>query len=157
MSTTQKSQRTFMTVTLITVIAITTVFIVYAAIMGTYPGGDVSIQTMQGTIYYQGDGSSTWTTTLSVGNGTAWYARLNVTTNIPSQTLNVTWTLEWNNASTWETVGGTSAPETQITLTGVATAIYATADGTASGNYNWGTHTTTLDRTYRVKAVVETP
>jgi len=146
-----------MTVTAITVIAITTVFLVYAAILGTYHGGDVSIQTMAATIYYQGQGSTSWAPTLSVGNGTNWYARLNVTTNIPSQTVNVTWTLEWNNAGTWETVGGTSAPETQITLTGVATAIYATATGTESGNYNWGTHTATLDRTYRVKAVVETP
>lgn len=108
MNTTQKSQRTFMTVTMITVIAVTTVFIVYAAILGTYPGGDVSIQTMQGTIYYKGEGSTTWATTLSVGNGTAWYARLNVTTNVPSQTVNVTWTLEYNNVGTWEIVGGTS-------------------------------------------------
>jgi len=157
MSANKKSQRTFMTVTMITVIAVTTVFIVYAAILGTYPGGEVSIQTMQGTIYYQGEGSSTWATTLSVGNGTDWYARLNVTTNVPSQTINVTWTLELNNAGAWETVGGTSAPETQITLTGVATAIYATVDGTDSGNYNWSTHTLTLDQIYRVKAVVETP
>jgi hypothetical protein len=157
MNTTQKSQRTFMTVTMITVIAVTTVFIVYAAILGTYPGGNVSIQTMQGEIYYQGEGSTTWATTLSIGNGSAWYARLNITTNVPSQTVNVTWTLEWDNSGTWTTVGGTSAPETQIALTGVATAIYATANGGSSGNYNWGTHTTTLDRTYRVKAVVETP
>jgi hypothetical protein len=157
MSTSQKSQRTFMTVTLITVMAIATVFIVYAAILGTYPGGNVSIQTMQGTIYYQGEGSATWATDLSVGNGTAWYARLNVTTSIPSQTVNVTWTLEWDNSGTWEAVGGTSAPVTQITLTGVATAIYATADGTESGNHNWGQYTTTSDLTYRVKAVVETP
>jgi hypothetical protein len=155
MNTTQKSQRTFMTVTMITVIAVTTVFIVYAAILGTYPGGNVSIQTMQGTMYYWGTGSTTWATTLSVGNGTAWYARLNVT-NVPSQTVNVTWTLEWDNSGTWDPVS-TSAPETQITLTGASTAIYATAAGTESGNYNWGTHTQTLDRVYRVKAVVETP
>jgi len=156
MSTTQKSQRTFMTVTLITVIAVATVFIVYAAILGTYPGGEVSIQTMQGTMYYWGVGSTSWATTLSVGNGTNWYARLNVT-NVPSQTVNVTWTLEWLNGATWETVSGPTPDETQITLTGTPTAIYVTALGTESGNYNWGTHTTTLDRTYRVKAVVETP
>ena len=157
MNSNKKSQRTFITVTMITVIAVTTVFIVYAAILGTYPGGDVSIQQMTGTIYYQGEGSSTWATTLSVGNGTAWYGRLNLTGSVPSQTVNVTWTLEWNNAGTWETVSGPTPAETQITLTGVATAIYATADGTASGNYNWGQHTTTTSETYRVKAVVETP
>jgi len=145
-----------MTVTAITVIAITTVFLVYAAILGTYPGGDVTIQQMQGTIYYQGQGSSTWGTTLSVGNGTSWYARLNLTSNIPSQTVNVTWTLEWLNGSNWQLVS-TTAPETQITLTGAAIAIYVTATGTSGGNYDWGTYTQTVDRTYHVKAVVETP
>ena len=157
MSASRKSQRTFMTVTAITVIAIATVFIVYAAILGTYPGGNVSIQQMTATMYYQGDGSSTWATTLSIGNGTAWYARLNLTTSIPSQTVNVTWTLEWNNLGTWETVSGPTPSETQITLTGTPTAIYATADGTDSGNYNWGQHTTSQNEVYRVKAVVESP
>jgi len=157
MSTTQKSQRTFMTVTLITVIAITTVFIVYAAIMGTYPGGNVSIQQMTATMYYQGDGSSTWATTLSIGNGTTWYTRLNLTASIPSQTVNVTWTLEWNNAGTWETVSGPTPPETQITLAGTPTAIYVTADGTYGPGYDWGQHTQTVNEIYRVKAVVETP
>jgi len=157
MSASRKSQRTFMTVTAITVIAITTVFLVYAAILGTYPGGQVTINQMQGTIYYYGEGSTTWSTTLSVGNSTAWYARLNVTSSIPSQTVNVTWTLEWLNGATWETVSGPTPPETQILLTGQPTAIYVTAGGGSSGNYNWGTHTTSVDEIYRVKAVVETP
>jgi len=145
-----------MTVTAITVIAITTVFIVYAAILGTFTGGDVTIQQMAGTMYYQGQGATSWSTTLSVGNGSAWYSRLNLTANIPSQTVNVTWTLSWLNGSNWQTVA-TTAPGTQITLTGTPTAIYVTATGTAAGNYNWGTYTTSVDRTYRVKAVVETP
>lgn len=157
MSTSRKSQKTFMTVTAITVIAITTVFIVYAAILGTYPGGDVTIQQMTATMYYKGDGSETWDTTISIGNGTSWYARLNLTASIPSQTVNVTWTLEWNNASTWTNVPAATPPETQITLTGTATAIYATTDGTETGNYDWGQHTTSVNETYRVKAVVETP
>jgi len=154
MSATRKSQRTFMTVTAITVIAITTVFLVYAAILGTYRGGQVSINQMQGTIYYQGEGSTSWGTTLSVGNGTAWYARLNVESNIPSQTVKVTWTLEFDNGTT---VSGPTPPQTTITLTGSPAAIYVTSDGTESGNYNWGTHTTSVDEVYRVKAVVETP
>ncbi len=157
MSTSRKSQRTFMTVTAITVIAIATVFIVYAAIIGTYPGGDVSIQQMVATMYYQGDGSSTWATTLSIGNGTSWYARLNLTSAIPSQTVNVTWTLEWNDAGTWTNVPAATPPETQITLTGTPTAVYVTADGTESGNYDWGQHTQTVNQVYRVKAVVESP
>jgi len=157
MSASRKSQRTFMTVTAITVIAIATVFIVYAAILGTYPGGNVSIQQMTATMYYKGDGSTTWATTLSIGNGTAWYARLNLTASIPSQTVNVTWTLEWLNVATWETVSGPTPPETQITLAGTPTAIYVTADGTDSGNYNWGQHTETVNEVYRVKAVVESP
>jgi hypothetical protein len=145
-----------MTVTLITVIAVTTVFIVYAAILGTYPGGNVSIQQMGGEIYYQQEGVSAWATTLNIANGTAWYARLNLTTNVPSQTVNITWTLEWLNGSNWDAVS-TSAPATQVALTGSATAIYVTATGVESSNYNWGADTTNVDRTYRVKAVVETP
>lgn len=154
MSATRKSQRTFMTVTAITVIAITTVFLVYAAILGTYRGGQVSINQMQATIYYQGEGATSWSTSLSVGNSTAWYARLNVTSSIPSQTVKVTWTLEFDNGTT---VSGPTPPQTTITLTGSPTAIYVTAGGTESGNYNWGQHTTSADEIYRVKAVVETP
>ena len=147
-----------MTVTAITVIAIATVFIVYAAILGTYPGGDVSIQQMTATMYYQGDGSTSWATTLSIGNGTAWYARLNLTASIPSQTVNVTWTLERDlGGGSWETVSGPTPPETQITLTGTPTAVYVTADGTDTSNYNWGQHTETVNEIYRVKAVVESP
>ena len=145
-----------MTVTMITVIAIATVFIVYATILGTYPGGNVSIQGMGGTIYYQQQGVPSWATTLNIANGTSWYSRLNLTTNIPAQTVNITWALEWDNSGTWTGVS-TTAPETQVTLTGVATAIYVTATGTASGNYDWGAYTTNVDRTYRVKATVETP
>jgi hypothetical protein len=156
MSTSKKSQRTFMTVTMITVIAITTVFIVYAAILGTYPGGNVSIQGIGGEIYYQQQGVSSWTATLNIANGTSWYSRLNLTTNVPSQTVNITWALEWLNGSNWDAVS-TTAPETQIALAGAATAIYVTATGIQSGNYDWGAYTTNVDRTYRVKATVETP
>ncbi len=156
MSTSRKSQRTFVTVTVITVIAIATVFIVYAAVIGTYPGGNVNIQQMVGEINYWGEGSTAWATSISIGNGTSWYARLNLTSNIPSQTVNVTWTLQWLNGSNWDTVS-TTAPETQVTLTGVATQVYVTTGGTEPGNYDWGTYTQTVDRTYRVKAVVETP
>lgn len=145
-----------MTVTMITVIAITTVFIVYAAILGTYPGGNVSIQGMGGTIYYQQQGVPSWAATLNIANGTSWYSRLNLTTNVPSQTVNITWALEWDNSGTWTAVS-TTAPETQVTLTGTATAIYVTATGIESGNYNWGAYTTNVDNTYRVKATVETP
>ena len=145
-----------MTVTMITVIAVTTVFIVYAAILGTYPGGDVTIQAMGGTIYYRQQNVTAWTATLNIANGTSWWTRLNLTTNTPSQTVNITWTLEWLNGSNWDTVS-TNAPETQVALTGAPTAIYATATGIETDNHDWGPHTTNVDRTYRVKAVVETP
>lgn len=146
-----------MTVTMITVIAVTTVFIVYAAILGTYPGGNVSVQGMGGEIYYKQQAPvPTWAATLNIANGTSWYARLNLTANVPVQTVNVTWTLEWLNGSNWDAVS-TDAPETQIALAGNPLAIYVTATGIESGNHDWGLHTTNVDRTYRVKATVETP
>ena len=72
-----------MTVTMITVIAVTTVFIVYAAILGTYPGGNVSVQGMGGEIYYQQQGVSTWAATLNIANGTSWYVCREVQPCVP--------------------------------------------------------------------------
>jgi len=153
MSSTQKPQRAFLAVTMITVLAVAAIFMVYAALLGTYPGGEVTVNEMGGTMYYySSDAGPSWTQTLSIGNGTTWEARLNVT-NTPSQNVSVTWTLEWLNGSNWQTVSGPSPPTTNIQLTGAATAIYVTQWGTSSGNYNWGPYTQTAG-TYRVKAVV---
>jgi len=153
MNATQKPQRAFLTVTLITVLAVTMVFFVYAALLGTYPGSEVTVNQMGGIIYYNSPSvSPDWTTTISVGNGTDWYARLNVT-NTPSQNVSVTWTLQKYNGTAWNTEAGPNPPTTNIQLTGAATAIYVTQWGTSSGNYNWGAYTSTSG-TYRVKAVV---
>jgi hypothetical protein len=153
MNATQKNQRAFIAVTMMTVLAVTVVFMVYAALLGTYPGAEVTVNEMGGTIYYNSpDVGSDWTTTISIGNGTTWYARLNVS-NTPSQNVSVTWTLEENNGTAWNTVSGPSPPTTNIQLTGANTAIYVTDWGTSSGNYDWSPDTKTAG-TFRVKAVI---
>jgi hypothetical protein len=70
MSATQKPQRTFLAVTLLTVIAVTTVFMVYAALLATYTGTTVEVRETGGTMEYTTN-NSTWYGTLSsyIDNG----------------------------------------------------------------------------------------
>lgn len=150
MSTTQKPQRTFLAVTLLTVVAVTTVFLVYAAVLMTLYGSTVTINETSGSsMQYSLDGS-TWSSSLSaINNGTAWYGRVNIT-NAASQAVTIQWTLQQNTGS-WVDVD--SPVTTTITLSTGTNIVYATASGASSGNYNWGSLTTS-GGSYRVKAVV---
>src|SRR3990170_7449383 len=123
MSRTQKPRKAFLAVTVMTVLAVTTVFLVYAVILGTYYGGNVSVSQIQGTVYYNNPDVAGWSATLSVGNGTVWNTRLNVTNTPSSQTVNVAWTLQKYNttSSAWDTVSGPSPPTTTIALNGTNT------------------------------------
>ncbi|HKZ94378.1 MAG TPA: hypothetical protein VJ249_07350 [Candidatus Bathyarchaeia archaeon] len=152
MSATKKSQRTFLTVTLLTVMAVTTVFVVYAAVLLTLTGTTVTVIQEGGSVEYNLDNASnsSWVGSLpSINTGTEWYARINIT-NAAAQDVTVNWTLEQNTGS-WVPV---STPvNTTITLSAGDNTIYATATGVFTGNYNWG-GLTTSDGSYRVKATV---
>jgi len=149
MSATQRPQRTFLGVTMITVIAITTVFLAYAAILATYTGGNVVVNQPGGDIQYNlsNTSNSTWTNTLTVFNGTAWYARINIT-NSGAQTVGLDWHLIMNSADQ-----GIKVTTSNYQLSGGTNTIYATTDGLFANNYNWGQDTGT-GGTYNVRVVV---
>lgn len=152
MSTTQKSQKTFMTVTLITVIAVSTVFIVYAAVLLTLTGTTVTVTEGGGSLQYtlNGASNSSWVSSLpSIINGTVWYARINIT-GASAQAVTIDWTLQ-ENTGTWVDV---STPvTTTMTLVAGDNTVYATTNGLFSSNYNWGS-LTTGGGSYRVRATV---
>jgi len=152
MSETQKTQRTFMAITMLAVIALTAVFIAYAALLATYTGTTVIVNQMGGTMQYNlsNNNNGTWASSLSaMNNGTAWYARINVT-GAAQQSVTINWVLQkyttsWTDQSTPVT--------TNIILAVGDNTIYATDNGVFSGNFNWGS-LTTASGSYRVEARV---
>jgi len=152
MSTSRKSQRTFLTVTCITVVALTTVFLVYAAVLLTLTGSTVTVNQAGGSVEYNlsGTSNSSWAGSLaSINSGTEWYARINIT-NAASQAVTIVWTLQ-QNTGTWVDI--TSPVTTTKTLAAGSNTVYATTSGLFTGNYNWG-QLTTSSGDFRVKATV---
>jgi hypothetical protein len=155
-----KSQRAFAAVTLLTVASVALVLIVYAALLGTIPGGEVYIGgsgSVNGTVYYSTDNTNgPWTTTLNLsgtGPGTSWYARLNTNTGY-SGPVTISWQLQIKTGtSTWANVG--SAQTTSISLDGTAQTIY-TSGISNSGNHDWKAEVNSQAATYRVYVTVNT-
>jgi len=143
-------------VTMITVIAITTVFMVYAALLATITGGTVSVSSIQGNIYYSetNSTSATWTPNLgsggTLGVNQPWYARLNITSTGYSEAVTISWTLYYSSNNT-AVPGATES--TGVTLSGSPEAIYASTNGNIASNKNWGTYTTGTGD-YYLKAVI---
>jgi len=152
MNAIRKGQRSFLAVTCITVVALTTVFLVYAAVLLTLMGTTVTVNEGGGSLQYNlsNASNSTWTSSLlPMVNGTYWYARINVT-NAAAQLVTINWTLQ-EGPGTW--VDLSTPVNTTITLSTGDNTIYATATGVFTGNYNWGNLTKT-GGSYRVKATV---
>ena len=150
-----------MTVTMITVIAISTVFIVYAALLATYTGNNVTISSMGGSIEYSltKDPGSWGTGAISQGAGSEWYARINMATP-PSQTVTVTWTLQKQDGTDWTTlppINSTQFTSPQIALTPSTYYVYAFESGSnlITNNKNWGANTTATG-TYRILVEIDT-
>jgi len=146
------SQRAFLAVTMMTVLAVTTVFMVYAVLLASYQGGLVTIEGVGGSIEYSLDNSTNWGGTLSQGAGAQWYARIAIT-NSPTQDVIVTWTL--HNVTSGLDVTTDFTDSNTISLTPSTTEIYASLNGLSAGNHNWGEHTTT-EATYRIDAEINT-
>ena len=152
MNASRKSQRTFLTVTSLTVLAVTTVFLVYAAVLLTLTGTTVTVSEGGGLMQYTLDNASndTWIGNLpSIINGTYWYARINITDAV-AQTVTIDWTLQVLSG-TWTDTG--TPTQTTITLATGENTVYATATGLFTGNRNWGLDTISGGN-YRVKATV---
>lgn len=154
MSAKQKSQRGFVAVTLITLLAIALVIVAYATLLGIFTGGDVGVVSLNGTLKYNTDNSTTWYSTLSgVANGSSWYVMFNTTSSGYSGAVNITWQLQWSNGTD---VSGATVNTNSFSLTGSAgQEIYAATNGLQSGNNDWGTDTTTAG-TYRIEMTVVT-
>jgi hypothetical protein len=152
MNATQRPQRAFLTVTLLTVIAVSTVFMVYAAVLMTLLGTTVTVSETGGLMQYNrsNTSNSTWVSSLpTINNGSTWYARINITGSA-QQAVTINWVLQQNTGS-W--IDLSTPVTTSITLAVGDNTVYATSTGVFSGNYNWGLLTTT-GGSYRVKAVV---
>jgi hypothetical protein len=158
-----RPQRAFIAVTLMTVIAVTAVFVVYAVILSTINGNQVNVVGFGGSMWYDEANSANdadWTADLPdiATNGTVcdpWYSKINITSAGYSGVVTVSWTLQYLNVATWTDVGGGATQSTTFTLTGsTGDTIYASATGTQGSNKNWGAYTATADQ-YRVKAVIE--
>jgi hypothetical protein len=148
-----KSKKGFLAITLVTVLSILAVIGVYAVLIGTFPGGNVTVgQVASSSVTYSSD-NATWISPLSVSAaGDAWYSRLEVGANSYSGPVTITWQLQQEtNTTTWNNVG--SAVQTPMVLSGSAEDVYASSDGTNNNNFNWGSLTTTAG-TYRVVVTV---
>ena len=152
MSANPKPRRAFVAVTLITVIAVTTVFIVYAALLASYVGPNVSVSKQGGYIEYSPITTTDWSTNpLNINNGTDWYARL-VITGATAQQVFVTWTLHCSNGTKWDKVTYT------VSLPGTTTIYPNAADPFTGPGRNWGQDTKNLDatRSFHVNATLVT-
>jgi len=150
MNAAPKPKRTFVAVTLVTVIAVTTVFLVYAAILATYIGGNVTVTEPGGSIQYTktNTSNSSWTDTISVINGTSWYARINIT-NSGAQTVTLYWRLLKGGVDQ-----GVKVTTLNYGLSAGTNTVYGSTTGLFAGMYDWKPDTATSG-TYQVKVEVE--
>ena len=142
--------------TLVTVLSIVAVVSVYAVLIGSFTGGDVTVGGMgSGNLMYNADNNETgtWASTLSSsGVGVAWYSRLEIATGGYAGPVTITWQMQQENA-TWTDVPGASQT-TSIVLTGGAQNVYASDTGTSTTDHNWGVQCL-QPGTYRVIVSVE--
>lgn len=143
------SQKAFVAVTVLTLLAVSSVLVIYATLLGTFQGSTVEVVSVQGTVYYSLDNSTGWATTLSnLPISDPWYARFNVTsTDGYSGGSTVTWKL-YNSSSLVHTVA------TSWSLSGSEEAIYASSNGAQGTNYDWGQNTTVAE-SYYIEVTVE--
>ena len=153
MSERLRSQKGFVAVTLITVLAIALVLVVYATILATFTGGEVTVGAMTGNVGYSetNTAGSTWKVNLYGVTG-AWYARTNFTSTYIG-TVDITWQLEKDTGS-W---GNVSTPviTSSYTLNGNGSQpCYATTNGLITGNQDWSAKTSG-NGDYRIVAYIE--
>jgi hypothetical protein len=158
----KRSQKEFVVVTLIALLATASIIVLYGAMLGTFEGGKVTVVALNGTLKYNRTNSATasdWNVTLdNVPIGSSWYALFNTSSTGYQGNVNITWTLQ-NETSTdvWENVTPSVNQTTNNHyLDGTAgQVIYASTDGNQGTNKDWGASTTSAG-TYRIKMTVTT-
>lgn len=155
MSERKRSQKGFVAVTIITLLAISLVIVAYATLLSTFTGDEVVVGTVAGSVWYSTDNTAAgpWTATLEVDNDSvSWYSMVNFTSGYTGQ-VSITWQLE-KMTVTWGNVTGASQATT-VELTGSGQEVYASATGILTGNRDWSGDLTGNGQ-YRVKAYIET-
>jgi hypothetical protein len=141
---------------MVAVLSIVAVVSVYAVLIGSFTGGDVTVGGMgSGNLMYNVDNleAGSWTSTLdSSGVGVAWYSRLEIDDGGYAGPVTITWKLQQETA-TWTDVPG-ATQTTTITLTGGVENVYASGTGVSTGNHDWGAQCLQAG-TYRVIVSVE--
>ena len=142
---------------MLTVLAIALTVTVAAIIIGNFQGGEVTIGGMASSnVMYSLDNlAGPYTATLEPSTvSTAWFTRLEIGAGSYNGPTTITWQLQQETGpSTWTDVSGASTT-TSITLSGNAENVYASADGTTTGNYDWSADVSSAG-TYRVIVTVE--
>ncbi|HLN46025.1 MAG TPA: hypothetical protein VK209_10000 [Candidatus Sulfotelmatobacter sp.] len=149
-----KSRKGLLAVTTLTIVSIASVAAVYAVMIGTFQGGEVTIGGgATGAITYSTD-QSTWSTLLSPASVDAvWYSKLNINGGqFSGSAVQITWQLQRKTSeTTWANVG--TPITTTMTLAAGAQDVYATSNGQATGNHDWG-QDVIEQGTYKVIATV---
>jgi len=155
-----KSQKGFVAVTLITLLAIALVLMVYASLLSTFTGGEVVVGSVAGDVWYSEtnttvQNSTTWLSTLNVSSTSIpWYSMVNFTSSYTGQ-VQITWQLE-KMGGTWANVTNAKVITTDG-LTGSGQEVWASSNGDIAGNRDWSQAPgATVDGQYRVKAYIET-
>jgi hypothetical protein len=150
---TRKSRRLLFVATALTIISLASVLTVYAAVLGTFNGNAFTVNDVaSGAVTYSIEGS-TWAATPSAFNvGGPLYARFELSSTSHSGSTTITWQLQKDNSG-WANIG--SPVTTTVSLTGSAQTIYASSDGSSTGNHNWGSDISS-GGSYRVVATVAT-
>jgi hypothetical protein len=148
-----KSHKGLLMLTMLTILSAASVAAVYAALIGTFTGGDVTIGGgVAGSVTYSTD-QSTWTTSLSATSAdTAWYSKLTLDGGTYSgRTITIGWELQQKTGDdTWTAVG---TQTTAMTLVAGSQDVYATPTGGSTGNRDWGA--ASAQGIYRVVATVD--
>ena len=149
----RKSRKLLFISTALMIVGLASVLTVYAAALGTFYGGTVTVNdvTAGGTVTYSTDGGSNWVETPTINVGGTLNARVVITTTYSGQ-ASVSWQLQKDNSG-WQNVGSPFV----TTLASLASGqqVYASADGTSSSLNNFGASITT-GGSYRIVATVST-
>ena len=136
---------------MVTVLSIVAVVSVYAVLIGSFTGGEVTVGgTGAGSVSYSLTNAVPWDSSLPNASA-SWYSRLVLSDGGYSGPVSITWVLQKKTeTSTW---GNLTTTPTSIVLTGSAQTIYTSADGLIAGNHDWVLDVTGSG-TYRVIAEV---
>ena len=151
----KKSGKLLIVGTVLTIVALASVLVVFAAVLGTFNGNAVTVNDVaSGTVKYSSDGTTGWGTDMSAFNVTgSWYAKFELSTTSYPGPATVTWHLQ-KDTSGWANVGSVT---TTVTLTGSSQTIFASDDGTSTGNltpnHDWGADIST-GGSYRIVVTV---